>query len=198
MSCTQLSSRISKNVFVGEFRRVSTSNFSAYLDKVGVTQAKKKIALNETASFSNIITLSNNEVKIVTKIQYGVDIGTTTTEAWYIIQGLLFEKYRELCAAILGIGLSFTFQTFAPLMYVLQPNLFQKKHFVSADIQFFMPGLRHSNSARFWPAQLLTHLSFVLTWLATRKRAKIWTSYKWHKKLNICRKGMFLLKKILL
>ena len=82
-SCTQLSSRISKNVFVGEFRRVSTCNFSAYLDKVGVTQAKKKIALNEMAFFSNIITLSNNEVKIVTKIQYGVDIGATRTETWY-------------------------------------------------------------------------------------------------------------------
>ena len=81
---SQLSSRISKNVFVGEFRRVSTRNFSAYLDKVGVTQAKKKIALNETASFSNIITLSNNEVKIVTKIQYGVDIGDTSTETRYI------------------------------------------------------------------------------------------------------------------
>ena len=43
-----------------------------------------KIALNKTSSFRNIITLSNNEVKIVTKIQYGVDIGDTSTETRYI------------------------------------------------------------------------------------------------------------------
>ena len=48
------------------------------------TNFKMKIALNKTSSFRNIITLSNNEVKIVTKIQYGVDIGDTSTETRYM------------------------------------------------------------------------------------------------------------------
>ena len=77
-------SKIDENLFNGEFRRISIHNFPAYLDKIGVSPAKKKIALN-AASFSNIITWDsqNNEITIVTKIKYGVDMGITTTETRY-------------------------------------------------------------------------------------------------------------------
>ena len=68
----------------GHYKRISIDNFSAYLDKIGVTEAKKKIALKQL-SFSNFISQpKSNQVKIVTEIQYGVDIGTATTETWYV------------------------------------------------------------------------------------------------------------------
>ena len=69
------------SLFVGDFKRVSLLNFSAYLDKLGVSEAKKKIALH-ARSFHNVISVSEagNEVTIRTDIQYGVDFGTTTTE----------------------------------------------------------------------------------------------------------------------
>ena len=68
----------------GHYKRISIDNFSAYLDKIGVTEAKKKIALKQL-SFSNFISQPKpNQVKIVTEIQYGVDIGTATTETWYV------------------------------------------------------------------------------------------------------------------
>lgn len=72
---------LKKMLFEGEFKRTSLQNFQAYLDKVGVvSQTKKKIAL-EAASFKNIIsTNEENEVKIVTEVQYGVDLGPTRTE----------------------------------------------------------------------------------------------------------------------
>ena len=67
----------------GSFERVHVQNFSAYMDKIGVSQAKKKIALNAN-KFRQIITFSEEQqiVKIVTEIQYGVDVGLTSTETW--------------------------------------------------------------------------------------------------------------------
>ena len=67
----------------GRYKRISIDNFSAYLDKIGVSKAKKKIALS-AFSFSNFISEEpmSKRVKIVTEIQYGVDIGTATTESW--------------------------------------------------------------------------------------------------------------------
>ena len=76
-------------IYEGSFERVCVQNFSAYLDKIGVSEAKKKIALNANL-FRQIITFQKEQqiVKIVTQIQYGVDLGLTTTETWYSIQNL--------------------------------------------------------------------------------------------------------------
>ena len=54
-------------LFEGSFERVHVQNFSAYMDKIGVSQAKKKIALNAN-KFRQIITFSEEQqiVKIVT------------------------------------------------------------------------------------------------------------------------------------
>ena len=47
---------LEENLIEGEYKRVSVTNFSKYLDKLGVSEAKKKIALKAT-SFHNIISL---------------------------------------------------------------------------------------------------------------------------------------------
>ena len=83
-------------------------------------------------------------------------------------------------------------------MVAVTAEFFSKETFRLGRYSIFHARFKTFKFRAFLNAQLLTRLSFILTWLATRKRAKIWTSYKWHKKLNICRKGMFLLKKILL
>ena len=88
-------------IFEGSFERVCVQNFSAYLDKIGVSEAKKKIALNANL-FRQIITFQKEQqiVKIVTQIQYGVDLGLTTTETWYSIQNLnpllTFLKFKDV------------------------------------------------------------------------------------------------------
>jgi hypothetical protein len=74
-----------RELFEGRFARVSTQNFSAYLDKIGLSKAKRKIALN-SSTFFNIITCiaDGSEIQIATEIGYAVDIGgTTTTETRY-------------------------------------------------------------------------------------------------------------------
>ena len=70
-------------LFEGSFERVCVQNFSAYLDKIGVSEAKKKIALNANL-FRQIISFQEDQqtIKIVTEIQYGVDFGLTSTETW--------------------------------------------------------------------------------------------------------------------
>ena len=54
----------------------------------------------------------------------------------------------------------------------IQPNRFQKKHFISADIQFFMPLIRSSNFRAFSGGKSSQNKAEMSEQLSIQKRAK--------------------------
>ena len=75
--------------------------------------------------------------------QWQLTFGTNfTLQTFHAILSKVTMEFGEYP----GRGRIMTLESYT---HSVQPNLFQKKHFVSTDIQFFMPGLRHSNSAHF-------------------------------------------------